>query len=460
MMRSFLLSEAARWLGATAPVTDISFQGVCTDTRTINPGDLFVALRGERFDGHRFLADAVKAGASSLVVETLVPSIMVPQIKVADTTEALATLAFGNRRDSNARFVAVTGSSGKTTVKEMLAAILRGAGETLATRGNLNNHIGVPLTLFDITPDHQFAVIELGASGVGEIAHTVSITRPDVAIITNAGEAHLEGFGSYENIVATKGEIIDGVIAGGTVVLNRDDPAFDIWRNRAGERKVVSVGSEATGPADYTCETLDSKGAEQVLRLHGPDHWTCDITFALLGKHNRINALLAVAAVRELGVDEDCIRAGLAALEPVPGRLEAIVLAPDITVIDDSYNANPTSIKAALEVLSKSPGRHVAVLGGMAELGEGAERLHEQVGEYARQLNIDTLIVVGEQAKAYRTGFGEHTVVCADHRDAINYVETQLAAPVTVLVKGSRSSTMNLVVEGLKNKVTHSCCSG
>lgn len=460
MMRAFSLTEAARWLGAQSPGRDASFRKVSTDTRTIRPGDVFVALRGERFDGHRFLAEAVDAGASALVVDTVVPSITVPQIKVENTTEALATLAFGNRRESQARFVAVTGSSGKTTVKEMLASILRGAGETLATRGNLNNHIGVPLTLFDIAPEHQFAVIELGASGLGEIAHTVAITRPDVAIITNAGEAHLEGFGSYENIVAAKGEIIDGVIAGGAVVLNRDDPAYNIWHNRAGERKVVSVGFGAQGSADYTCETLTSGGTQQLVRLSGPQRWTCDITLPLLGQHNLTNALLAVAAVRELGIGDHCIQTGLAALAPVPGRLQSIGLAPGVTVIDDSYNANPTSMKAALEVLSKSAGLRIAVLGTMAELGEEAGRLHEQIGTAARELGIETLVVIGAHSEAYRKGFGESAVRCADHEDAINYVETQLAAPVTVLVKGSRSSTMNVVVEGLKNKVKNSCCSG
>lgn len=460
MMRSFLLSEAAQWLGAEAPQSDVSFGNVSTDTRTIQPGDLFVALRGERFDGHRFLTEAVNAGAVALVVDTVVPSVTLPQIQVADTTEALARLAARNRRESTARFVAVTGSSGKTTVKEMLASILRGAGETLATQGNLNNHIGVPLTLFNIAPEHQFAVIELGASGLGEIAHTVAITQPNVAIITNAGEAHLEGFGSYDNIVAAKGEIIDGVSAGGTVVLNRDDPAYDVWHRRAGERKVVSIGTGALEPADYTAETVASGGSGQVVRLKGPDRWTCEVTLSLLGQHNLINALLAVAAVREFGIDDDCVQAGLATLTPVPGRLQSVVLAPNIIVIDDSYNANPTSMRAALEVLSESAGRHIAVLGAMAELGEGAERLHAQIGAFARELDIETLVTVGEQAKAYKKGFGEQTVVCADHEGATTYIETQLAAPVTVLVKGSRSSAMNLVVEGLKNKVKNSCCSG
>lgn len=460
MMRSFSLTEAAQWLGTKTNHADALFGKVSTDTRTILPGDLFVALKGERFDGHRFLAVAAEAGASALVVNTADVSIALPQIEVADTTDALAALAFGNRRESKAQFIAVTGSSGKTTVKEMLASILRGAGETLATRGNLNNHIGVPLTLLDISPEHQYAVIELGASGVGEIAHTVSITQPNVAIITNAGEAHLEGFGSYDNIVIAKGEIIDGVVASGTVVLNQDDPAYDVWRDRAGHRKVVSVGSGTPGSADYTCQLLAAGGSEQTVKLDGPDGWACEVTLSLLGQHNLINALLAVAAARELGVEDHCIQAGLSALTPVPGRLQSFDLASGITIIDDSYNANPTSMKAALEVLSKSAGQRIAVLGTMAELGEGAERLHEQIGAYARELGVETLVVVGAGAEAYRRGFGENTVVCQDHGTSINYVETQLAAPVTVLVKGSRSSTMNLVVEGLKNKVTHSCCSG
>jgi len=242
MMRAFSLAEAREWLqatlaGARTDAGELWFDGVSTDTRSVGDGQLFVALRGERFDGHEFLGQALKQGAVAAVVDTEITDVAIPQLVVSDTVQALADLASGNRSESAARLVAITGSSGKTTVREMTGAILAGMGPTLVTEGNLNNHIGVPLTLFRLTPDHQFGAIELGASGLGEIAHTVSITRPQVAILTNAGQAHLEGFGSYQNIVLAKGEIIDGVPADGAVVLNRDDPAFDQWHARAGQRR-------------------------------------------------------------------------------------------------------------------------------------------------------------------------------------------------------------------------------
>ena len=257
-MRAFTLAEAAVWLKAAEPAgaAEVTCQGVSTDTRAIRDGDLFVALRGERFDGHEFVAQAKQAGAVAAVVDSAVAGADIPQLVVEDTVEALAALAAAQRDESRAQFVAVTGSSGKTTVREMTGAILGNGGPVLVTQGNLNNHIGVPLTLFRLTPEHRFGVIELGASGVGEIAHTVAITRPDVAILTNAGQAHLEGFGGYDKVVQAKGEIIDAVAPTGVVVLNRDDPAFEIWRDRAGTRRVIAVSASGHPDADYRYRQL------------------------------------------------------------------------------------------------------------------------------------------------------------------------------------------------------------
>ncbi|WP_166268518.1 UDP-N-acetylmuramoyl-tripeptide--D-alanyl-D-alanine ligase [Marinobacter caseinilyticus] len=458
MMRQFSLLEAAGWMGASGGVKDGYFSGVSTDTRSLQSGDLFVALRGENFDGHRFIEMAEQAGAVAAVVDECNTTCTLPQLQVADTTAALADLAQGNRRESRARVVAITGSSGKTTVKEMVASILQQVDSTLATQGNLNNHIGVPLTLFRLTPTHRFAVIELGASGLGEIAHTVAIVRPDVAIITNAAEAHLEGFGSYGNVVQAKGEIIDGVPALGSVILNHDDAAFDQWRQRAGNRKVVTVTGHTDGQSgqsvDYRCDDWSIVDAEQRMRVQGPDRWSCNVSLSLLGDHNRLNALLAIAAARELGVDNQAIQAGLAAIQPVPGRLQPIVLSPDVVVIDDSYNANPASMRAALSVLASRPGNRIVVLGAMAELGPDADRLHREVGAFAKALGIVQLLAVGDGAKGYLAGFGEGGRACHDHGEAIEFLKQQLAAPVTVLVKGSRSSAMNVVVEGIQHKVT------
>lgn len=462
MMRRFSLAETAGWLSASAPGVTLDYTGVSTDTRKIQPGELYVALRGERFDGHQFLAEARSAGAVAAVVDTRDKTVDLPQIQVADTLQALATLAASNRNESDARVVAITGSSGKTTVKEMVAAILARAGATLATIGNLNNHIGVPLTLFRLAPEHRFGVIELGASGLGEIAHTVAITRPRVAILTNAGEAHLEGFGSYENIVQAKGEIIDGVSADGLVVLNADDPAFAIWQARAGQRRVMAVSGQGNAQADYWHEAITAEQADDVqsFRAHGPEQWQCDIRLPMQGAHNVTNALLAIAAAREFGLADQDIQASLAALVPVSGRLQVLVLTPELTVIDDSYNANPTSMKAALGVLAQQPGTRIAVLGAMAELGPESRRLHRDVGATAKTLGIERLLTVGSGCEGYGEGFGKDSEACTDHGEAIARVITQKAGPVAVLVKGSRSSAMDRVVEGIKEKVNNTCCSG
>jgi UDP-N-acetylmuramoyl-tripeptide--D-alanyl-D-alanine ligase len=414
------------------------------------PGTLFVAIRGENFDGHRFIGAAEAAGAVAAVVDHPCADVGIPQLLVPDTLAALARLALANRRESRARIIAVTGSSGKTTVKEMLAAILSCSGPTLATRGNLNNHIGVPQTLFELKPEHEFGVIELGASGVGEIAHTVAAAEPEVGIITNAGEAHLEGFGSYENIVLTKGEIIDGVAVNGTVVLNADDPACDAWRLRAGDRKLATVSRYPEVAADYRTRVQVSEAGAQHLTIEGPQGWSCNVVLALAGEHNITNALLAVAAVRAIGIPDASIQTGLARLRPVKGRLQPLPLAPGVDLIDDSYNANPSSMRVALEVLAARPTKRIAVLGRMAELGAESPRMHKEIGAFARQLGIEVLLAVGPGCEGYGDGFGIETLFCRDHSSAVEQLVNQLDAPVTVLVKGSRSSAMDRVVDGIK----------
>jgi len=462
MMRAFSLAEARSWLGAECESDDLSsvvFGGVSTDTRTLEQGQLFVALRGENFDGHRFLRQAREQGAAALVVDVPDSTVSLPQLVVADTLMALAQLAAGNRGESEARILAITGSSGKTTVKEMCAAILSQMGPTLSTRGNLNNHIGVPLTLFGLSPEHRFGVIELGASGLGEIAHTVALAKPGVAILTNAGQAHLEGFGSYDNIVLAKGEIIDGVDAEGLVVLNRDDPAFSQWQQRAGGRRVVGV-SRLDAAADYHAVIESHDDGTRAIQVHGPDNWRCRVSLALEGDHNITNMLLAIAATRELGADDRAIISGLGQVAPVKGRLQVLNLSPELTLIDDSYNANPTSMKAALGVLGQRAGQKIAVLGAMAELGPDARALHQDVGECAREHGIDRMITVGPGCEGYADGFGEGTEPCLTHDQAVESVVRAKNTPLTVLVKGSRSSAMDRVVEGIKEKVNNSCCSG
>lgn len=463
MIGTFSLAQAVQFTGAVcvAPELDaVQYAGVSTDTRALRSGDLFVALRGEYFDGHRFLRAAQELGACAAVVDTFDRTLDIPQLVVADTVEALAGLAAGNRNQSDAKLIAITGSSGKTTVKELAAAILVRVGNTLATEGNLNNHIGVPLTLFGLEPTHQYGVIELGASGIGEIAHTVAITKPQVVILTNAGEAHLEGFGSYENIVQAKGEIIEGVAEGGLVVLNRDDPAFDQWMGRAGDRRVVSVSRCDHPAADYRAVIEQSHGQSSEIVVTGPDGWSCAITLLLEGDHNVTNTLLAIAATRELGATDIAITDGLACMESIPGRLQEINLPGDLSVIDDSYNANPASMKAALRVLVKREGKRIAVFGVMGELGPTAYELHREVGVLAADLRIDRLLTVGAGCEGYADGFGETAEMYQTHEEAAEAIVRTNEPPMTVLVKGSRSSAMDLVVEEIKNKVNSSCFSG
>lgn len=463
MMNRFSLAEAMQFTGATCTSLNIDvirYSGVSTDTRSLKAGDLFVALRGENFDGHRFLQAAHKLGACAAVVDTLDATLDMPQLIVANTVEALADLAAGNRNASKSKLIAITGSSGKTTVKELAAAILGRMGDTLATRGNLNNHIGVPLTLFALAPMHKYGVIELGASGLGEIAHTVAITQPQVVILTNAGQAHLEGFGSYENIVQAKGEIIEGVADGGLVVLNRDDPAFDQWLARAGNRRVVSVSRCGHPGSDYRATAEPSTAHQPELVVTGPNGWSCALTAPLEGEHNVTNALLAIAATRELGAEDAAITGGLACMQPIPGRLQMLALSDRLSVIDDSYNANPASMKAALGVLAKRQGQRIAVFGAMGELGPTARELHREVGAFAVDLGIDRLLTVGAGCEGYADGFGSGTEMYNTHNEAVQALACLNEPPMTVLVKGSRSAAMDLVVEGLTNKVNNACFSG
>ncbi len=464
MMRAFWLAEARDWLQGKLASPDVKlesvrFSGVSTDTRAVSEGELFVALRGERFDGHGFLEQARAQGAVAAVVDSADESVSIPQLVVPDTLAALATLAAGNRNESTARLVAITGSSGKTTVRQMTASILERMGPALATEGNLNNHIGVPLTLFRLAPEHAYGAIELGASGLGEIAHTVAIVRPQVAILTNAGQAHLEGFGSYQNVVRAKGEIIDGVPEDGAVVLNRDDPAFEQWQARAGNRRVLSVSLAGHPDADYRAGSSMVSGQGVAADVRGPQDWCFRLELPLAGEHNLTNAMLAVAACRELGATDQQLTEGLAAVTPVKGRLQIIKLSEHLTLIDDSYNANPTSMKAAVDVLSSYPGVKVAIFGAMAELGAQSAALHRDVGEHARAKGIERLLVVGPGSEGYAEGFGINTEYVESHEQAVDAVAAEQGAQ-TVLVKGSRSSAMDRVVEGIQTKVTNPCCSG
>lgn len=448
MFESMTFSDLTAPLDARAVNGDCRFDGVSTDSRAIQPGQLFVALTGPRFDGHEYLEQVAAKGAVGALVEREVPGVALPQLVVLDTRKALAQLGAMNRNAFVDRPVAaITGSSGKTTVKEMLASIMRTRGPVLATRGNLNNELGVPLTLLELAPEYTSAVIELGASRVGEIAFTVSLTKPHVAVLTNAGTAHVGEFGGPDRIVEAKGEIIEGLDANGVAVLNRDDKAFDIWRKRAGSRKVLGFAlGDPSADLHASDISRDVRGCAS-FTLHSP-LGSAPVQLNLLGTHNVANALAAAAAAYALGVSLDGIVTGLNNVQPVKGRAVAQMTASGLRVIDDTYNANPGSVNAAVDILTSFPGRKVLVLGDIGELGDWAEQGHRDVGAYARG-KVCALYAVGPLMTHAVEAFGEHAHHFATQAELITALASEQEQNTTLLIKGSRSAAMENIVAAL-----------
>lgn len=448
MLEALRLSKAAAALDGRVLGRDVAFDAVSSDSRKIAAGQLFIALVGPTFDGHDYLAQVAGKGAVAALVEHEVAGVALPQLLVSDTRLALGQLGALNRAAYQGSLAAVTGSSGKTTVKEMLASILRAGlqGEVLATRGNLNNDLGVPLTLLELAPQHVAAVIELGANHVGEIAYTVALARPQVAIITNAGTAHVGEFGGPDKIVQAKGEILQGLSASGVAVLNRDDPAFATWRARAGEYQVLSFALHDTA-ADFRATDLarDDRGC-QAFTLESPAG-SARIQLNLLGAHNVANALAAAAAAHALKLPLVAIVDGLQGLAPVKGRAVAQLAANGVRVIDDSYNANPVAMCAAVDILAGFFGRTVLVLGDMGELGEWAEQGHREVGAYAAG-KVSALYAVGPLMAHAVAAFGPGARHFASQAELIEALRTE-QGDTTILIKGSRSAAMEHVVAAL-----------
>lgn len=448
MLKPLSLSELTTVLDARLVGDDRTFDGVSIDSRAIKPGQLFVALTGPRFDGHDYLEQVAAKGAVGALVEREIPDAALPQLVVLDTRKALAQLGALNRNAFVDRPVAaITGSSGKTTVKEMLASVMRTRGPVLATRGNLNNELGVPLTLLELAPEYSAAVIEMGASRVGEIAFTVSLTKPHVALITNAGTAHVGEFGGPDKIVEAKGEILEGLDSFGVAVLNKEDKAFPIWAARAGDRRIVSFAI-ADQSADFHAQelSLDARGCPGFI-LNSPVG-SAAVQLNLLGTHNVANALAAAAAGHAMGVDLNGIVAGLNAVQPVKGRTVAQLGLNGVRVIDDTYNANPSSINAAVDILTGFSGRTVLVLGDIGELGDWAEQGHRDVGAYASG-KVSALYAVGPLMAHAVSAFGEHARHFANQTDLIAALGAEQDPQTTILIKGSRSAAMENVVAAL-----------
>ena len=433
-MISVTLSQLTDILNGELQGADITLDAVTTDTRKLTPGCLFVALKGERFDAHDF-ADQAKAGGAGALLVSRPLDIDLPQLIVKDTRLAFGELAAWVRQQVPARVVALTGSSGKTSVKEMTAAILSQCGNTLYTAGNLNNDIGVPMTLLRLTPEYDYAVIELGANHQGEIAWTVSLTRPEAALVNNLAAAHLEGFGSLAGVAKAKGEIFSGLPENGIAIMNADNNDWLNWQSVIGSRKVWRFSPNAAN-SDFTATNIHVTSHGTEFTLQTPTG-SVDVLLPLPGRHNIANALAAAALSMSVGATLDAIKAGLANLKAVPGRLFPIQLAENQLLLDDSYNANVGSMTAAVQVLAEMPGYRVLVVGDMAAAG------------------IDRVLSVGKQSHAISTasGVGEHF---ADKTALIARIKSLIAEQqvITILVKGSRSAAMEEVVRALQENGT------
>jgi len=440
-----MMSQVAQALGATLHGDDVLMTGVSKDTRDIQPGDLYVALKGERFDGHQFIAEANQSGAVAALVSNVV-SLDVPQVQVADTRIALGQLAAHWRQQFTGKVVGITGSNGKTSVKEMVSKILSehvGASAVLATKGNFNNEIGLPMTLLGLTDRHQFAVIEMGANHVGEIDYLTNITKPDVALVNNAGLAHLEGFGSIENIAKAKAEIYNGLPDDGIAVVNKDDRFTPFWLDYCAQKKTITFSMRDEN-ADVYAKRVAGNHYQIVTETA-----QADLMLSIPGEHNVMNALAATAITSSLGLSLAAITASLSTFENIQGRLSVKRSDAGFQVIDDSYNANPFSVAAAIDVLAaeRGDGNAVLVLGDMAELGKEAAKLHSEMGDKARSAGIDALYATGQLSGNAVDAFGDNGFYFKNKNELIKALNKDLTADDVVLVKGSRSAAMEEVVE-------------
>ena len=439
-MITMRLSEVAMVLGLPAPTVDAGFDAIACDSRKVRYGSMFAALPGTHVDGHEFASSAANLGATALLL-THPLDLKVPQLIVADVSLALGQIARYLRRQLDPEVVGITGSNGKTTVKEMVASILREKAEVLATCGNYNNELGVPLTLFRLDASHRYAVLEMGASKAGDIAYLASIAEPDIGVITNIGPAHLQGFGSLEGVAKAKGEMYAGLPENGWAILNGDEKWCPLWRRINRARQVLTFGESKNNDVN-----IEIGGARALMRTPQGEF---AVQLNLPGTHNLINAAAAGAAALALGVSLDTIARGLAAVQPVPGRLNFIHVKSGWTVIDDTYNANPASLYSALQVLAGMQGTAWLVLGDMKELGEDSRKLHAEVGDAARALGVSRIFATGEMAEATVDTFGIGAQHFADHAALIAKLKSELRGGINCLVKGSRSMGMERVVEAI-----------
>lgn len=443
------LAHAAHLLGASEKPTDGEFTGISIDTRTLKPGNLFVAIPGANVDGHDFIENARQLGAAAAMISRPVDTTM-PVLLVDNVVDALGTLGAHWRNQFDLPTIAVTGSNGKTTLKNMITSIMIAAcggneGHVLSTIGTLNNHLGLPLTLARLDQSHRYAVIEMGMNHFGEIEYLTKLTRPTIAVITNAAAAHLEGVGDLSGVARAKAEIFLGLQPKGFAVLNRDDQYYDYWCGQVGTHQILSFGFSKE--ADVSAAVKEGESIQHI-SLRTPMGNT-NIMLPLLGKHNALNALAATAAGLAAGVELSAIKSGLENMMPAPGRLQLHTLTNGVKIIDDTYNANPFSLQAAVETLATFGGKRILVLGDMKELGSNAKQLHYSAGETVRHAGIDFLFTYGDLSADTARGFGEGAYHFTEQEKLVSALIPFLQNNTTILVKGSRSMQMEKVVRKL-----------
>ncbi|MBU2885398.1 UDP-N-acetylmuramoyl-tripeptide--D-alanyl-D-alanine ligase [Gilvimarinus agarilyticus] len=443
-----LRDDFSRYAAALATGNSQSFQQVGIDSRKIKAGDFFVALRGPNFDGHAYLQQVQEKGAVGALVDTVDPDCDLPQLQVDDTVLGLGELARINRQRFTGPVIAVTGSSGKTTVRTMVDGILREQGPVLSTQGNLNNHIGVPLTLLRLSGNESFAIVEMGASSIGEIAYLCELALPDVGLVNNVMPAHLEGFGSLEGVAEAKGEIYQGVKADGCCVINIDDQFSGQWLSQIKKRTLLTFSLNNTQANCYASNIQTSaSGLSFDLQLLGR---TLPVQLPVSGYHNVRNALAAACCAYAVGARDESIVEGLARFNPVDGRMKFCAGPHGSTIIDDSYNANPGSVRAAIDVLAEIKGVNILVMGDMGELGDESYLHHADIGAYASEKSLQAVFTIGSMAKAVAEHFDGPCKHFETQDDLISHLLCVMTdSDCTVLIKGSRSARMDLVAEAL-----------
>lgn len=442
---TIILSELSALLACEAPLNDCEVTATAIDSRKVELGSLFVALKGQSVDGHDYIASARKAGACAALVSSKQDDEL-PQLVVTDVVKAYGKIASYWRQQSNAKVVAITGSNGKTTVKEMVAAITKQCGSVIATQGNLNNELGVPLTLTRLNDFTDYAVIEMGANHTGEIAKLVAMAQPDVALINNVAAAHLEGFGDINGVASAKAEIYAGLSTQATAIVNNDMPFIDDWQAVLKDKHIITFGIE--NDADITAHNLqlDPDASHFMVKLDDEFH---HINLPLPGLHNVANALAAISVTKALGVPPAAMVTGLSSMTSVPHRLQLRVGVNGSHLLDDSYNANPGSYQKALQALTAFHSQHWLVLGDFAELGVTSESVHYQMGIDAHKAGITRLWTIGEQSQKASQAYGDG----AQHFDSVSELENQLKSElkdgVTCLIKGSRFMQLDKLADAL-----------